>query len=143
MPSFKNILFPLNGNPDSMDYAIMMAKKSQAKLYILKTLRFKDLQSIKDHRPTDVKTSMKDSIMKEFDEVYKHKLEESNLDYEFSIEIGFLTDRISESIKDHGIDILLINKLDEHSDDNIIEKLNQLKIPVMLIPKKQEPNPSE
>lgn len=143
MPSFKNILFPLNGNPDSMDYAIMMAKKSQAKLYILKTLRFKDLQPIKDNKPADVKTSMKDSIMKEFDEVYKQKLEESKLDYEFSIEIGFLTDRISESIKDHEIDILLINKLDEDSDDNIIEKLNQLKIPVMLIPKKQEPNTSE
>lgn len=134
MSSFKNILFPINGEKPALDYAIMMAKKSNARLHILQTYRLTDDRKRIQQDPKSAKDSLHQAILNQFDENYRRTLERSGLDFTFKAEIGFLTDRILTTIAQENIDMLLITKFYSNKDDNIIERISEVDIPVMLIP---------
>jgi hypothetical protein len=136
MSSFKNILFPINGSQQALDYAIMMAKKSYAKLHFLKTYRLTDTRGDKSLSAKSIKDSLYQQLVDEFESTYKSRLEESGINYDFKVEIGFLTDRILAAIEDSKIDMLLINSFQKSHDDSIIERIQEVSVPVMLIPEK-------
>ena len=111
MSSFKNILFPLNGSQQALDYAIMMAKKSDARLHLLKTYRLNDALANQDKSVSakNRKDSLYEQLVEDFESRYQSRLDQSGIAYDFTVDIGFLTDRILAAIEDLNIDMLLIN----------------------------------
>lgn len=138
MSSFKNILFPLNGSQQALDYAIMMAKKSDARLHLLKTYRLNDALANQDKSVSakNRKDSLYEQLVEDFESRYKSRLDQSGIAYDFTVEIGFLTDRILAAIEDLNIDMLLINSFQKSPDDSIIERIQEVSVPVMLVPEK-------
>lgn len=136
MASFKKILFPLNGKPEAVDYAVEIAKRSGATLYLLKAYRLTDKKVNKLPADKSVKHTLDRLIHEEFEKLYLDKLKNSGLKYELLVEVGFLTDRIIAAIKEKNIDMLMLDGLDQKNDDSIIERLSELTVPVMLIPEK-------
>lgn len=134
MASFKKILFPLNGKPEAVDFAVEIARKSGAKLFLLKAYRLTDKKIKKQPGDKSVKHTLDRMIHEEFERLYLEKLKASGIKFEFMVEIGFLTDRIIAAIKEKDIDMLMLDGLDQKNDDSIIERLNELTVPVMLIP---------
>lgn len=135
MASFKNILFPINGNPDAVDYAMEIARKSDARLYLLKAYRLTEHNKI-EPSPEDktVKHAIERTIKEKIEKLYGEKLRSSGMDFEIMVEVGFLTDRIFAAIADKNIDMLMLDGLDQKNDDSMIERISELTIPVMLIP---------
>ena len=139
MAEVKRILFPLNGNESALDFAIDIAKKAKARLYILHTYRLIDLH--KKHAEGKNKSIIRDiseSVEKDFKEKYEEKLMRSGVNYEFMIEIGFLIDRIIANIREKNIDMLLMEKDKMDQDETMKDRFSELKIEVVLIPEAAE-----
>ncbi|MDH5609045.1 MAG: universal stress protein [Cyclobacteriaceae bacterium] len=135
MAKFKRILFPVNGNESALKYAVDMAKQYNAKLFLLHTYRLIDLQKQFENKGTkSLKRTIDDSFEEEFEKKYGHRFVAADIDYEFLIEIGFLTDRIVANIKEKNIDMLLLEGLVNNNDDSLMERFAELNIPVLLIP---------
>ena len=133
MSSFKRILFPLNGNVSALDYAVDLAKQSDAMLYLLHTYRLVDIKQ-RHKEGGSIIRNIDDELEQNFRDKYESRLVDSKIQYEFMLEIGFLMDRIISNIKEKEIDILLLDKLKVDGDEAMIERFNDIKVPVMLIP---------
>ena len=140
MSHFNHILVPVNGNASTIEYALDMAQRSNAKLYFLKTYRL--VEEIKRHPTTDtsVKQSIDEQIEKEFLENYQALLQDVMVEYELLVEVGFLSDRIIANIRDKDIDMLLLDGFNKGNDEMLIERFSELPVPVLLIPKHYKPN---
>lgn len=134
MSQFKRILFPINGNPKAIEYALDMAERSRAKIFLLKTYRL--LEEMGKHKTSEksLKLSIDEVIENEFHEKYRELLDKSTVQYELLVEVGFLTDRIISNIKEKQIDMLLLDGLDTGKDEMLLERFPELKVPVLLIP---------
>ena len=139
MSQFKRILFPVNGNTHAIEYALDMAQRSHAKIFLLKTYRL--LEEMSKHKAGDksLKLSIDELIEQEFNEKYRPILDKWDVDYELLVEVGFLTDRIISNISEKKIDMLLLDGLNTNTDEMLLERFPELKVPVLLIP---EPNPN-
>ncbi|MFT4738128.1 MAG: putative transcriptional regulator [Cyclobacteriaceae bacterium] len=141
MSIFKRILLPINGNNHAVEYAFDMAKKSNAKLFLLKTYRL--LEEMKKIKAEDksLKMSIEQKIEEDFEKHYKKILARYEVKPELLVEVGFLTDRIIATIDEKQIDILLLDGLNKGSDENLIERFEELKVPVLLIPRALQKTP--
>ena len=116
-----------------------MAQRSHAKIFLLKTYRL--LEEMSKHKAGDksLKLSIDELIEQEFNEKYRPILDKWDVDYELLVEVGFLTDRIISNISEKKIDMLLLDGLNTNTDEMLLERFPELKVPVLLIP---EPNPN-
>jgi DNA-binding LacI/PurR family transcriptional regulator len=137
MSIFKRILLPINGNNHAVEYAFDMAKKSNAKLFLLKTYRL--LEEMKKIKAEDksLKMSIEQKIEEDFEKHYKKILARYEVKPELLVEVGFLIATIDEK----QIDILLLDGLNKGSDENLIERFEELKVPVLLIPRALQKTP--
>lgn len=129
-------IYPVNADTLVFDYAIKLAKKSNAKLFILYTYRISDIHSSfhSEKAKSINRTSFDESIHEKLKEKFGSKLKESNIQYEFLVEIGFLPDRLFSNVAEKGIDLVILNDLNNHKDDGLIDRMNELTIPVFIIP---------
>ncbi|MFT7020603.1 MAG: DNA-binding LacI/PurR family transcriptional regulator, partial [Cyclobacteriaceae bacterium] len=77
----------------------------------------------------------------DFEKHYKKILARYEVKPELLVEVGFLTDRIIATIDEKQIDILLLDGLNKGSDENLIERFEELKVPVLLIPRALQKTP--
>lgn len=134
MSQFKRILLPVNGNPKAVEYALDMAKQSSAKVFFLKTYRLVEEMQRLHSTEKSLKLTLDEEIEKEFESKYKRILQNSEVDFELLVEVGFISDRILANIKEKKIDMLLLDGLNRWNDDNLIDRFTELEVPVLLIP---------
>lgn len=140
MSQFNKILLPINGNKSAVEYALDMAKRSNAKLYLLKTYRLVEEMKKLHSSDKSLKLTIDEKIEKEIEDKYSHLLDASGVQYELLVEVGFLSDRIISNIKEKEIDMLLLDGLSKWSDDNLIDRFSELEVPVLLIPESKSGN---
>jgi SET domain-containing protein len=137
MANFRRILLPLNGNERVLDYAIDMALKTDAKLFILHAYRLTDLKKNHNGRKnSSIKTGLDEALIEEFKSKYEKRLKDAAIDYELNIEIGFLMDRILANIEEYNIDMVMLEGIEHFKDDSNFEKFHLLNVPVLLVPEK-------
>lgn len=136
MSQFNRILLPINGNLPAIEYALDMAKQSNAQLYLLKTYRLVEEMKKLHSSEKSLKLTIDEKIEQEIEDQYSHVLNSSGVDYELMVEVGFLSDRIISNIKEKEIDMLLLDGLSKWGDDNLIDRFSELEVPVLLIPEK-------
>lgn len=136
MSQFNRILLPINGNQQAIEYALDMAKRSNAQLFLLKTYRLVEEIKKLNSSEKSLKLSIDEKIEQEIENEYSHVLSSSGVDYELMVEVGFLSDRIISNIKEKEIDMLLLDGLSKWGDDNLIDRFSELEVPVLLIPEK-------
>lgn len=134
MSQFNKILLPINGNKSAVEYALDMAKRSTAKLYLLKTYRLVEEMKKLHSSDKSLKLTIDEKIESEIENKYRNLLEGSGVQYELLVEVGFLSDRIISNIKEKEIDMLLLDGLSKWADDNLIDRFSELEVPVLLIP---------
>jgi hypothetical protein len=138
MSQFKRILLPINGNLPAIEYALDMAKRSNAHLYLLKTYRLVEEMKKLHSSDKSLKLTIDEKIEKEIEDEYSQILNTSGVDYELLVEVGFLSDRIISNIKEKEIDMLLLDGLSKLGDDNLVDRFSELNVPVLLIPEKSK-----
>lgn len=134
MSQFNRILLPINGNLPAIEYALDMAKKSDATLFLLKTYRLVEEMKKLHSSDKSLKLTIDEKIEQEIEDQYNHVLKASGVNYELMVEVGFLSDRIISNIKEKSIDMLLLDGLSKWGDDNLIDRFSELEVPVLLIP---------
>jgi len=136
MKSEYQFIYPVNGDAFAFDYALELAKKSNAKLYILYTYRISDIHlAFHGEKSSAInRKSFDDSIHEKLKEKLELKLIGSKIHYEYLVEIGFLPDRLISNIAEKGIDLVILNNLNHHKDDGLIDRMDELTIPVFIIP---------
>ena len=126
MSQFNRILLPINGNLPAIEYALDMAKQSNAQLYLLKTYRLVEEMKKLHSSEKSLKLTIDEKIEQEIEDQYSHVLNSSGVDYELMVEVGFLSDRIISNIKEKEIDMLLLDGLSKWGDDNLIDRFSEL-----------------
>ena len=133
MGGYRNILFPLNDCDEALDQAINIAKQSNAKLYLLHTYRFDVEKSLLDENSDrSLKHALDERHWQTLQRKYSSKLDQSGVNYEFMVEVGFLADRILFNFREHDIDMVFLADSDKY-DEPIKEKLQDLNIPLTIV----------
>jgi len=129
-------IFPVKEDIAVFDNALELALKSNAKLYLLYTYRISDIHSSfhSEKANTINRVSFDESIHHKMKENFGKKLSESNIQFEYLVEIGFLPDRLIANISEKHIDLVILSNLNSHKEDGLIERMEELTIPVLIIP---------
>lgn len=132
MSSIKNILFPFDSeirSEQSFNHAIEIAQKHQGNLIFLYTIRLENPE--KSRSASGIRKQIIDSSDRRLQEVKTRFNLESLYKYEFHTEIGFLASRVLLKIKEHPIDLLVIEK-------DLLPELNaeshKIACPIIIIP---------
>jgi hypothetical protein len=120
--------------PSVLRYAAKKAELLKVPMMIIFSYRLRDYGKVDDIR--NVKLAIEENAQEYFALLEQETLKSHELPYQFSIEVGFLSDRIeSHILRDRNTLVIISEKLatdlNEVTDDHFFEKLQ---IPVEFVP---------
>jgi sugar phosphate isomerase/epimerase len=114
----------------ALKWSIEASKRLGSPLTILHTYRLNQ-----NSDAISLKRKLNEEAIKNFDEIEREYLAGSGIKYNFKTEIGFVDDRVEEHLKSNKISFLVMGKgMSLHNKESFDDLLNQLKIPLVIIP---------
>lgn len=143
MKNIEGILVPVDFSENSLNalqFAMELAKKSNAKIFALHTYRL--IQPSSDHafaKGSSLKEELEKAALKKFDEVEKKYFRESRIKYEFLLEIGFTAGVIESILDTYSIDIIVMGTSGTTGMKDLLGSttstiVKRVKTPVFVIP---------
>jgi len=138
---FHKILFPTDFSKNSFQniaFAINLAKQNKAELIILYAYRLIKVDSDDQNEMVDLKTKFETEAKLKFNKWKESILDSAQINFSFSCDIGFLSDRIISNVNKNKIDLVVIsNKMKpfiEEKVNNSSEISNNIACSVLILP---------
>ena len=131
----KTILCPIDFSESSLHalkWAVELSSRYNSHLTILYPYRL--LQAPKEDVLQLKKKNEETAILK-FADIEKDYLKEKSISFDFTPEVGFLTDRIDDHLRKNSILMMVIGKnMNSASQENLGDLITNLKVPVVVVP---------
>src|SRR5690242_12673421 len=98
---------------NALNYAIHLSKQLNSHVTILYAYRF---PAMKDEGPLEVRKKIEADAKQKFSILEKDILQNSGISYDFKIEVGFVSNRVTEYAKNNDVKFLVMgNKMNASS----------------------------
>lgn len=116
----------------ALTWAINIAHKLNAPLTILYTYR---LYSVKNSEAVELKKQLESKAQDNFHLLEKDLLEGRGIQYDFKTEVGFVTDRVENYVRNNSIGFLVMDKSMNFQNKEIFNELvDHIRIPLVIVP---------
>lgn len=116
----------------SITWAVALATQLRAHLSILYTYR---LNQARAGEIITMKKVIEEEARQKFAELEKECLVNSGVSYDFSIEVGFVSDRIEDRAKKNPLDFLVMDKtMKVNSNESLEELMEHIHVPMLVVP---------
>jgi len=119
---------------DALKMALAIADSTKSRLTVLYPYRLNQPMNVPSI--ADWKKSIEADAKSSFNRMTKTLLNESQVAWEFKPEVGFVDDRIEAFTEKNSVRIVVVGaELARNSDGALIETLDRLKCPLLIVPK--------
>ncbi len=116
----------------SIAWAVSMALQLRAHVSILYTYR---LNQARSGEVVAMKKIIEQEALQKFHELEKACLVNSGVSYDFSIEVGFVSDRIEDHARRNSLDFLIIDRaMKTNSNESFEELMEHIHVPMLVVP---------
>jgi nucleotide-binding universal stress UspA family protein len=134
-PDSKTILCTIDFSESSgqaIEWALSLAQHMRAHLSIRYAYR---LVQSRGGDVAHLKRNIEDQARHKFQQIEQDHLLGKGVAYDFEIEVGFISDRISAYAKKNNLNMIIMDKhVNTHSGETFEELMNSLSVPMLLIP---------
>lgn len=117
---------------EALKWAVSLAQTLRSHLTVLYTYR---LLNPHNGEATELKKKIEENAANSFASVEKELLNGKGVDYDFKIEVGFVSNRISDYARRNGISMLVMgSKMGETSKESFDELARSLHVPLVIVP---------
>lgn len=117
----------------ALQWAATEARKQNTRLTILYPYRLNQLQAKND--VVGIRQGMAAEAISNFQQLAKEALSDAQVNYEFTPEIGFMSDRIFAHSHKKEFAMMVISKhMAVNNKDNMMELIDLLKYPLVIVP---------
>ncbi len=117
---------------DALKWAVRLAALHKTHLKILFTYR---LLNAHNGELAELKKKIEENAMKNFSALESEILKGRGVSYDFNVEVGFISNRIAEYVKNNGVSLLVMGKemngTDRESFDELVENIQ---VPLVIVP---------
>lgn len=117
---------------DALRWAVSLAKLLKTNLTVLYTYR---LLNSSNGEEVQLKKRIEEDAVKRFAEIEKEILMDEGIRYSFKVEVGFVSNRVKDYDRKHGISFLVMgNKMNSFSKESFDELAGSLQVPLVIVP---------
>ncbi len=117
---------------DVLKYAVNLSKQKKMPVTILYTYRLLNGNSVE---PLEARKKIEDTAREKFSHLEKDILVGSGVQYDFKVEVGFVSNRIREFAKKNDLSFLVIGKSTSPGDIESVDEIsNNLHVPLVIVP---------
>lgn len=115
-----------------LKFAIDLSRQNKIHITILYAYRLLNGESLE---PIEARRKLEESARQKFSELEKELLQNSGVQYDFKLEVGFVANRIREFIKTNKVSFLVIAKNTSSGIKEPIDEIaGNLHIPLVIVP---------
>jgi len=115
-----------------LNCAVQLSKQMNSHITVLYAYRFLTGQ---DDEPLEIKRKIEANARQKFLTLEKDILKNSGISYDFKIEVGFVSNRVTGSAKNNDVNYLVMgntmNATSKESFDELVEKIH---LPLVIVP---------
>ena len=128
---------------DAMNWAIDLAKKTQAKLTVMYCYRLIPTTGGNDEASTSLKRNIEEEATRKFREFEAQHLSDHAVNYRFIAEVGFYHFRIEMFLQSNPVGLLVIggsivDNFDEYKNLGFEKFISGSKVPILIVPHERE-----
>lgn len=117
---------------DVLKYAVQSAKQVNGHIAVLYTYRFLAMQA---EDPLETRKKIEEKARRQFALLEKEVLAGSGVPYDFKIEVGFVSNRVTEYTKTNGVNFLVMgNRMNASTRESFDELAEKVSVPLVIVP---------
>lgn len=117
---------------DALRWSVSLAKLLKTNLTVLYTYR---LLNSSNGEEVQLKKRIEEDAARSFAAIEKEILVHEGIRYSFKIEVGFVSNRVKDYDRKHGISFLVMgNKMNSFNKESFDELAGSLQVPLVIVP---------
>ena len=117
---------------DALRWSVSLAKLLKTNLTILYTYR---LLNSNNGEEVQLKKTIEENAVKSFASLEKEILMDEGIRYSFKVEVGFVSNRVKDYERKHGISFLVMgNKMNSNNKESFDELADSIQVPLVIVP---------